>query len=259
MLSPTLGRWLSRDPLMTTMEPELVLSHQYVSDRLRNASNAYLYCADNPLRLVDPSGLEGMVPPGLPGPTDIAPWIPPADWPPGARWSPDPQFLALYKQFMAWYERNKDTSWTAALPDCPCDIGHRVACWSPFATGISVFYASRIELRNPDPSIWYDPSEWLYDYHVGATACMRSKPVAGSAQQCCYDSRGHLITHGSGTGSADRATTGVGYLDRDGHRVLDKLPADWADELDGGAFGHFSRMYLDVRPSNNGLGCATNP
>lgn len=56
---PAVGRWLSRDPIGEGSDP---------------AANLYLYVQDNPVNLVDPSGLQipSEPPPGIPG----GPWVP---------------------------------------------------------------------------------------------------------------------------------------------------------------------------------------
>lgn len=83
---------------------------------------------------------------------------------------------------------------------------------------------------------------------------MRSKPSASkSSQQCCYDGKGKLITHGTGAGTPDKKAPGYG------HQAEDVVPYRWAVECDGGKPGENVAKYLDVRPPNNGNDCEKNP
>ena len=95
---------------------------------------------------------------------------------------------ALEKKFNNWFAEYEDIAWVADLPDCPCSIG-----------------SGKKSGENVDDGKWGNLTDSLHGYHEGATLCMRSKPVKGHANQCCYDKCGKLITHGSGSGSADYA------------------------------------------------------
>lgn len=86
---------------------------------------------------------------------------------------------------------------------------------------------------------------------------MRSRPVSGHGNQCCYDAQGRLITHGSGVGTADKVHGSV--LTFPGHREQDMLPADWATFLDADGWGCFSELYLLVRPQVGAEKCDSNP
>ncbi len=147
-----------------------------------------------------------------------------------------------FAKFQTWVRNNKDTSWTNALPSCPCSIGCKKS-GDTFGAG------------------WEDLTDNLHGYHIGAKVCMRSiRQSNGSATQCCYDTSGKLITHGEGAGSADRVATGLtSYLGEDGHQGQDVHPADWARELDDGTFGGCSQEYLNLRPVLNRNNCARNP
>ena len=86
----------------------------------------------------------------------------------------------------------------------------------------------------------YDANDQLlHGYHEGAALCMRSKSVNGHANQCCYDKCGKLITHGSGSGSADYAPGEFATFFE--HREKDMFPADWAKKLDGGIWGDVAK------------------
>jgi RHS repeat-associated protein len=147
---------------------------------------------------------------------------------------------ALKRKFDEWFANNNDMDWIADLPDCPCSIG------SAKKSGDSI-----------DDPRWNSLTDSLYGYHVGATLCMRSKPVNGHANQCCYDKCGKLITHGSGSGSADYAP-GEFRTFRE-HKKSDMNPADWAKSLDGDEWGACSEAYLLRRPEKGAEKCPENP
>ncbi len=136
--------------------------------------------------------------------------------------------------FNEWFGLEKlDQSWLGNLPECPC----KKECL--------------------DESEWEEPTTNLHGYHVGATECVRSKPVGGHANQCCYDSSGDLITHGSGSGSADYAPGAIPTFFK--HKGHDMDPADLASKLDGGTWGSYSERYLEVRPQVGSGKCTKNP
>ena len=149
--------------------------------------------------------------------------------------------LSDQEKYDLWYEQElNDQAWLANLPDCPCKIDD--AC------------------NVPDPDVWNKPTTNLHGYHRGATSCMRSKSVDGTANQCCYDAAGELITWGPGQGSADRGAVDY-WIDFPRHRREDIVPADLAEELDGGRgiWGPESEKYLDVRPQVGAEKCPKNP
>jgi RHS repeat-associated protein len=58
MYNPVVGRWISRDPLgQSDGGPEVVYSHEYVTNRMRAVLEPYAYVRNNPLNMVDPSGM----------------------------------------------------------------------------------------------------------------------------------------------------------------------------------------------------------
>ncbi len=142
--------------------------------------------------------------------------------------------------FDKWFKDNNDLKWIAELPDCPCSIG----------TG-------RKSGDNIGAAGWGDLTDRFYGYHEGAALCMRSKSVNGHANQCCYDKCGKLITHGSGSGSADYAPGEFATFFE--HREKDMFPADWAKRFDGGIWGGCSEAYLLRRPEKGAEKCPRNP
>ncbi len=147
---------------------------------------------------------------------------------------------ALKKKFDNWFAEYEDIAWVADLPDCPCSIG-----------------SGKKSGENVDDGKWGNLTDSLHGYHEGATLCMRSKPVKGHANQCCYDKCGKLITHGSGSGSADYAPGQIMTFFK--HKKLDMDPADWAKVLDGGVWGPCSEAYLLRRPEKGAEKCPRNP
>ncbi len=59
MLSPALGRFLSRDPLPEQGQPDVLYDNNEFGDWLTWMRNTYGYVENNPLNDIDPSGLKG--------------------------------------------------------------------------------------------------------------------------------------------------------------------------------------------------------
>ena len=165
--------------------------------------------------------------------------------------------------FDQWKRDNPvNPTWDDKLPACPC---------SPWATrtfcdASGGFYQVKDEYI---PDGWEDDlgcrgftgmvCNWAQGLrpstHPGAARCIRSNFTTGQpSQQCCYDSRGNLITTGVGAGSPDRNFPN--------HQRSDIDPWICAAELDGNPEeikdGPHMREYLARRPANNSNGCAAN-
>jgi hypothetical protein len=174
--------------------------------------------------------------------------------------SPCSDFDRRKKDFLDWYNKEKaDGAWwvKSQLPACPCKIQKRPSTsgtWEWFSVSNSGY--ERLT-GNQINNQWYAPGKPIGNYHKGADICMRSKPINGSASQCCYvlGLNGYeVITEGSGSGSVDRVDSGNWPFSLWGnsHNSSDMVPANNAEALDGGCFGKYSKMYLEVRPSLSG-------
>jgi hypothetical protein len=142
--------------------------------------------------------------------------------------------LTNKERFEIWLNWEKARGeWWSDLPDCPCTT------------------------KCIDESEWGDLTDNLHGYHIGADKCMRSKPKNGRSNQCCYDSNGRLITHGSGSGSSDNVPGSFPTFF--GHKANDMDPADLAKKLDNGKWGKYSEKYLLVRPQIGSEKCPKNP
>ena len=124
-----------------------------------------------------------------------------------------------------WLEDNRDILWTTRLPNCPCETPNisQTGTWTD-----------------------KDPTFSIGKYHPGAATCVRSKPTQeGTAQQCCYDTNGKLITGGRAAGTPDKASSSISKVK---HYYVDVHPTglmDWQD-------------YNTGRPPNNGNNCCEN-
>jgi hypothetical protein len=151
--------------------------------------------------------------------------------------------LSDERKFNIWYrEEMSDTSWISNLSDrkCPaqitkCSVG-RIT--SPVNGGSPVLEIVP-RFLNPDPSKWYDPAlpNWRErNLHPGGPSTiwsMRSKPVAGHANQCIYDDDGALVRSAPTAGTVDYV--GTGFWTGLSHYNNDVEPIYLANKLDGGA------------------------
>lgn len=131
-------------------------------------------------------------------------------------------FLCVFMNNAKCQNTSSQKEWYTLLPACPC--------LSPDINGIQ---------KNDG---WAKDKGNIDKYHKGASESYRSYPpiktkVGKSGQQCCYDSKGKLITHGSGAGTPDKISTCRGE-DKNGIMKL-RL---W------GIIGHIRK---DVKPWEN--------
>jgi RHS repeat-associated protein len=218
--SPTLGRWLCRDPIQE-----------------QGGVNLYLSVDNSPIDVADPLGLHTinnawayLINHG------IAPAIPAYFDPITQQWFPGQ--YSDQQLFNAWVALEQaDTGWLSTISDCPDNI--RIVNGQP---------------QNCDQSQWKSFGAANQTFHPGASWCMRSNTSSGPGQQCCYDSHGDLITSGLGAGTPDRQAASFWnglYLN---HYFHDVAPFNIAWQLDGGILGSHLRAYLAVRPPSQGGG-----
>jgi RHS repeat-associated protein len=263
--SPGLGRWVSRDPIgemggwnRASMCRNDCLRHVDIDGRVTVPWGPPPYVSP-------PAEPQPQLPPTAPDPI-VDPWRPPdnisiPDPMTGIYCSIKPcvdacaarspsavgrqacvdKCQTLKLLFDKWFAAEEDTGWTDGLPKCPCDIGMKRKAGHAFPG-------------------WDRLTDKLHGFHIGATLCMRSRSIAGHANQCCYDECGKLITHGSGAGSADKSSTSS-ITGVPGHYLDDVLPAEWARDLDGGSghWGCWSEAYLIRRPQVGATKCERNP
>ncbi len=73
MYSPPLGRFLSRDPLPQTGDPDILYDNNWFGDALTEMRDLYGYTSNNPANATDPSGLMGYGPGLAPKPPKCPP------------------------------------------------------------------------------------------------------------------------------------------------------------------------------------------
>jgi hypothetical protein len=128
-------------------------------------------------------------------------------------------FLIMLPSFNNPQSNQDETPWYTTLPACPCK--------DPDFNGVKIGDG------------WAKDKGDFQRYHQGAASSYRSYPSVKtsegrSAQQCCYDEKGNLITMGRGAGTPDKVSVCKGE-DKDGNMKL-RLT---------GAVGHY---YKDVKP-----------
>lgn len=136
-------------------------------------------------------------------------------------------------------------AWPTSLPSCPCEVNFDVD-GNPVDEDCNPLDNWELDL----------PAD--QDYHPGAAFCLRTCATydGGPGQQCCYDSRGNLITDGAGAGTPDLVSPCNWFLnpwDTWTHRREDVIPflhCERAGMLD---------CYLLHRHPNNGDNCDCNP
>ena len=139
--------------------------------------------------------------------------------------------------FDEWLKlEKKSTSWLSNIPECP----------------------SRLKFKDKEKKKPCDCNNGDWGglggpgLHDGAKWCMRSKAFKGSAQQCCYDQLGTLMTELPAAGTPDLVAANIagtlGALGGRGHYGHDVVPWNFATSL--------GRMndYALVRPPSKGGG-----
>ena len=213
------GRWPSRDPI-----------------RESGGLNLYVFVGNDAVAMVDVLGLH-TIGDAVDSLRDqgVEPAIP-------AILSPYSYQAARYsdtQKFVEWLSlEQNDDGWLSNIPDCP----------------------SHICIEDGEPKDC-DNGDWGSiggaGLHEGATWCMRSKVFSGSAQQCCYDDRGKIMTDLPAAGTPDRVAAGIagtaGFLIGRGHYGHDVAPYFLAEDLDR------LNDYALARPPNSGGGsCYAN-
>ena len=171
---------------------------------------------------------------------------------------------ALKEKFMAWHAIQKaNMNWLKALPDCPCYLKAEAYCIET----MGLFFKRNRQYKATHVA----PEGWVFavlppsqSFHPGGRYDLR-QVSDGPGQQCIYDEKGLLITHGPGAGTPDIEGPGSGIsTNLSDHISEDVDPFNWALELDGNKAainenGKYFKLYLSVRPPNPGKNCSKNP
>lgn len=119
------------------------------------------------------------------------------------------------KQCQDWSDGETDTSFIDLLPKCPCTVTYSL---------FSVVVKSTADV---DVTIWSTdlacspsrPRGCVY-FQPGARGCIRANGPSSTGQQCCYDSSGNILAHGTeGAGTPDLVRGG-----ESGHDARDVEP-----------------------------------
>ena len=124
-----------------------------------------------------------------------------------------------------------DAGWLNDIPDCPDKICVKGG-----------------EPKDCDNGEWNGLGEASQTFHPGAKWCMRSKEFGDSAQQCCYDENGDLMTDLPAAGTPDRVASSFWNGLYGGHYSHDVQPYNLAETL-----GRVSD-YGKARPPSQGGG-----
>lgn len=238
---PVPQRWLSKDPAVNIFDP-----------------NAYRYCRNDPVDLVDESGLFTLEDAkNLLCPLSLLATSPGVYL--ACRGS-----LTSAGIFSAWIAlESTSTAWLSAVPPCPCTI----TCATGIVKGWTCPSGIPVTACLHPNTGWYagfsQPTidgAILKKYHPGACAEIRSAGTNGmSGQQCTYDVFGNLITTAPAAGTPDLHSP---LINGAKHYLHDVAPFDLAYDLDLRTLtpvGPNVTSYLTVRPPNNALGCPPNP
>ncbi len=239
--SPTLGRFLSRDPIAE-----------------QGGRNLYAFVKNSPTSKRDILG-RSMLAPGA------------EVWHPGNPEKPTPTGPDCAKRIIAfrkWVEEeSKDLSWIDKLPACPkklsCKREKRVQS-VVFPNGnICITQVEGLFCDSPDPSTWKLSSTLIFHCfsesgHPGGKYELRTvskDEYNGAGNQCIYDEEGSLVESHPTAGTVDKCSPGTGLLESickaRGHNIIDVQPFKEALSLDRecGGDGAFEQMYYSVRPA----------
>ena len=236
--SPSLGRFLSRDPIEE-----------------QGGLNLYAFVKNSPIQKWDRLGRA----------------IPRL----GA--GPDGGFPIYCRdriaEFMKWFEQEKakledrdenGKNWIEKLPKCPNALRKIMRLFRTTLPSGCTYYVERLTFASPDLSEWTLTPDIVFEATqiLGLLSCgMRYHPVGryelrtrdtskyeGHGNQCIYDNEGNLIREIPTAGTVD--WVGPGGLKIE-HRNADVLQFENAVRIDSacGGNGKYVRMYYEVRPS----------
>ena len=236
--SPSLGRFLSRDPIQE-----------------QGGLNLYAFVKNSPIQKWDRLGRA----------------IPRL----GA--GPDGGFPIYCRdriaEFMKWFEQEKTKledrdengkNWIEKLPKCPNALRKIMRLFRTTLPSGCTCYVERSTFVSPDLSEWTLTPDIVFEATqiLGLLSCgMRYHPVGryglrtrdtskyeGHGNQCIYDNEGNLIREIPTAGTVD--WVGPGGLKIE-HRNADVLQFENAVRIDSacGGNGKYVRMYYEVRPS----------
>ena len=232
--SPSLGRFLSRDPIEE-----------------QGGLNLYAFVENNPVHKWDRLGCA----------------IPQL----GA--GPDAGILSSTRNcaerivaFEKWIENEKkDLSWIDKLPRCPTKLSCRWAyrmITVVVNTGFVCSFQKKIfECSSPNPDLWTLTMNIIFKCfsesgHPGGKYELRTVPkpeYKGTGNQCIYDGNGYLVSTHPTAGTVDKCSPdGKGIIGCIlGHRKEDVLPFKEAKALDEdcGGNGFYEQLYYTVRPT----------
>lgn len=146
-----------------------------------------------------------------------------------------------------------DPGWLNEIPKCPDKI-----CVKTKTSWFGLGKSKKVPV-NCTNGKWKKLKEASQTFHPGAKWCMRSEIPEGSvsAQQCCYDENGDLMTKLPAAGTPDRVAAGfvgtISAVGGRGHYGHDVATYNLADRL--GRIADYGR----ARPPSKGGGkCYTN-
>ena len=234
--SPSLGRFLSRDPIAE-----------------QGGLNLYAFVQNNPIQKWDKLGRA--IPQLGAGPD--------ADIPPSTRSCAER--IAAFKKWVE--EESKDLSWIDKLPACPkklsCRWVYRTITITINMGFVCSFQKKIFECSSPDTGLWSLTRNIIFKCfsesgHPGGEYELRTVPKPeynGTGNQCIYDGNGELVSAHPTAGTVDKCSPdGPDLVNPDciaGHRKNDVIPFNEAKALDRdcGGQGLYEQLYYTVRPT----------